>query len=106
MNVQTLLIQLFEEAGYQREKQVRLKMFSFVGPAPGTYRFDRYYNSVELCRAYLTTKKNEDNKTEMCEFFVDGTMISVYWNFKHKKVVNLTDSDSIDQIREMIQGSE
>lgn len=99
MNVQDLLIQLFEEAGYHREKQVRLVKLSFTGPPPGTYRFDRYYNEItSQKKAYLTTKLDK----KMLEFYCDEHIITIYKDVKQKVVIDLADPDSLDSILKLI----
>jgi hypothetical protein len=99
MNVQVLLAQLFEEAGYTREKQVRMKRLSFVGPCPGTYRFDKWYANLDCARAYLTTKKDK----KLCEFYVDGNKITVYETLQSKTTLDLTDPDSLEKILDLIK---
>lgn len=104
MNVQDLLVQLFEEAGYHHEKQVRLKKISFVGPAPGTYRFDKVYNEItDRKKAYLTTKQER----KMFEFICNEHTVTIYWHSpdlgtgsleSNKKKIDLRDPNSVDEI--------
>lgn len=98
MNVQNVLIQLFEELGYHREKQVRMKKLSFVGPPPGTYRFDRWYNiSSGYRRAYLTTHGDE-----FCEFVVHDSKVKIFKNLVLVDNVDLTDPNSLDIIEKIV----
>ena len=101
MDVQNILIQLFEEAGYHREKQVRMTMHHIdplVGPAPGTYRFDGMYNKhTNYSQAYLTTRSGAD----FLEFVVNGVNITV-WEGLTPTNLNLSDPNSIDAIQKLI----
>lgn len=101
MNVVSLLVQLFEEAGYKKEKQVRMKKISFVGPAPGTYRFDRWWNGLNPHRAYLTTRSEK----HIIEFYITNSSVVVYKGcYKgNKTVIDLADPTSIDQILDLIK---
>jgi hypothetical protein len=99
MNVQDLLVQLFEETGYHREKQVRLKKLSFTGPPPGTYRFDKTYNQVTQRRkAYLTTKSGRTTLEFFCN---DHTVTIIEFNVRHVKF-DLREPDSLDKIQNII----
>lgn len=100
MNAFHLLIRLFEEAGYHKEKQVRLKRLSFVAPPPGTYRLDSYYSVG--CKAYLTTRRNDTGNTSFLEFFVEDTKVNVYQDLVSNMVVDLSDPQSINQIKDLI----
>ena len=99
VNVQDLLIQLFEESGYHREKQIRLKKLSFTGPPPGTYRFDKVYHSItDTKAAYLTTKCGK----RMLEFFCKDLKVTIHKFGEKRKVIDLRDPDSIDEIVKLI----
>lgn len=102
MNVQKLLIQFFEELGYHKEKQIRLKKLSFLCPPPGTYRFDKQYNLMtDRKKAYLRTKKDQF----VFEFICDENHITIY-QFGCDPIplmyLDLHDPSSLDKIKELI----